>query len=86
MPYIYDVILEDEEVEDGAKEKCEEEDYSNLSALELLKKRTELIEAAKLEISGCAYALLAQPQQEVSIVSDVYRIVLNIATGGTVFV
>uniref|UniRef100_F1KWQ1 NOC3-like protein n=1 Tax=Ascaris suum TaxID=6253 RepID=F1KWQ1_ASCSU len=55
---------EDEEVEDGAKEKCEEEDYSNLSALELLKKRTELIEAAKLEISGCAYALLAQPQQE----------------------
>uniref|UniRef100_A0A915B6G7 NOC3-like protein n=1 Tax=Parascaris univalens TaxID=6257 RepID=A0A915B6G7_PARUN len=55
---------EEDKIEDRTEENYKEEDYSNLSALQLLKKRGELIEAAKLEISGCAYALLAQPQQE----------------------
>ncbi|VDM24792.1 unnamed protein product [Toxocara canis] len=50
---------------DEQTDQWKEEDLSGLNAAQLLKKRAELIESAKEEISGCAYALLAQPQLEI---------------------
>ncbi|KIH42760.1 hypothetical protein ANCDUO_27251, partial [Ancylostoma duodenale] len=59
---------DEEQEQEGGEEKAkpEMEDYSSLSASELLAKRKELIDQFKQTISSYAHHLLTNPQENVS--------------------
>ncbi|VDK18354.1 unnamed protein product [Anisakis simplex] len=72
--------MQDDDSESGDKkvgEEWKEDDLSGLSAVELMRKRNEMIETAKQEISDIALNLLAQPQQQI----DRLRVLIGLCKG-----
>ncbi|EPB79894.1 hypothetical protein ANCCEY_00960 [Ancylostoma ceylanicum] len=66
---------EDQEQEDEEEEaKPEMEDYSSLSATELLAKRKELIDQFKQTISSYAHHLLTNPQENIYKLRDLFHL------------
>ncbi|KAH7722396.1 Protein C37H5.5 [Aphelenchoides avenae] len=69
---------DDEEDEDKPKEKRSkrepEEDLSGLTAAELLAKRNQLMQEAKLTISNAAYALTNDPQENILRLNELLKI------------
>ncbi|PAV59252.1 hypothetical protein WR25_09895 [Diploscapter pachys] len=79
-----EVKQEDEQVEEEESEEVEEkeekevkqefEDYSHLSATQLLAKRKELVEESKQKISDYAHSLLENPQENIYRLRDLYHL------------
>lgn len=66
-PMVENELEEEEDDKSGAKTKVDEEDFSNLSASELLAKRRELLEEIRGKIASAAHALTINPHENVCI-------------------
>ncbi|WKY12159.1 hypothetical protein Q1695_003609 [Nippostrongylus brasiliensis] len=75
-------LSDDEEDEAGAEKedeevKPEQEDYSHLSAVELIAKRKELLGEFKVTISTYAHNLLTNPQENIYKLRDMFHLCLG---------
>uniref|UniRef100_A0A914CUK3 Uncharacterized protein n=1 Tax=Acrobeloides nanus TaxID=290746 RepID=A0A914CUK3_9BILA len=66
-PMVENELEEEEDDKSEAKMKVDEEDFSNLSASELLAKRRELLEEIRGKIASAAHALTINPYENVCI-------------------
>uniref|UniRef100_A0A914D5F7 Nucleolar complex-associated protein 3 N-terminal domain-containing protein n=1 Tax=Acrobeloides nanus TaxID=290746 RepID=A0A914D5F7_9BILA len=72
-PMVENELEEEEDDKSVAKTKVDEEDFSNLSASELLAKRRELLEEIRGKIASAAHALTINPHENIICLRELYK-------------